>query len=400
MYSANLSEEVKYKLFFINKNKLWYYKNVQMPKRDEKGKKIKGKFIEIDAELMKLARHIMKQVLRRHNKPNLKRCNLALDNKVAKVQGKEKSKNKNATEFDYWVILSTLEKRKPIALPLKTNDFFEKQNGKIKKFCQINIQKNKLVVCLIKDVEKVKNYEIKTPEIALDFGLRTLFSSNYGDLFSRDFMDKIKKYDKKICKLAQNRQRQRLKVKSARYQKYISKLRNLLKNEINRVINRVIEVHNSGKIIIECLDFRNPNLSKAMNRLLSNFGKSFINEKLQSVEEKFSIHIDEVNPAYTSKTCSSCGYVDQKNRLNQSKFSCKHCKNKIHADVNAAKNILQRSSDQELKSSYLDKRIILKRLIERFLEKNPNASRELLDRNHYFKAYFADSNSQQKKLAS
>lgn len=46
-----------------------------------------------------------------------------------------------------------------------------------------------------------------------------------------------------------------------------------------------------------------------------------------------------VNPAYTSQGCSACGYIDRKNRPNQSTFCCLACGHAENADLNAAKTI-------------------------------------------------------------
>lgn len=46
----------------------------------------------------------------------------------------------------------------------------------------------------------------------------------------------------------------------------------------------------------------------------------------------------EISPAYTSQTCSKCGYCDTKNR-NGSVFNCKKCGHEDDADSNASTNI-------------------------------------------------------------
>jgi putative transposase len=46
-----------------------------------------------------------------------------------------------------------------------------------------------------------------------------------------------------------------------------------------------------------------------------------------------------VDPAYTSQTCSRCGYCAQANRQSQSSFRCQQCGFCCHADYNAAVNI-------------------------------------------------------------
>lgn len=50
-----------------------------------------------------------------------------------------------------------------------------------------------------------------------------------------------------------------------------------------------------------------------------------------------------VDPAYTSKGCSECGTIDDKNRPNQATFSCIGCGHTSHADLNAARNIRLRA---------------------------------------------------------
>ncbi len=53
----------------------------------------------------------------------------------------------------------------------------------------------------------------------------------------------------------------------------------------------------------------------------------------------------QVNPAYTSQTCSGCGYVSRKNRPTQAIFACQACGVLLHADHNAAVNIARRGDD-------------------------------------------------------
>lgn len=48
-----------------------------------------------------------------------------------------------------------------------------------------------------------------------------------------------------------------------------------------------------------------------------------------------------VDPKYTSQTCNNCGMRSPKSR-NKTKYKCVHCGHSDHADVNAAKNILEK----------------------------------------------------------
>jgi putative transposase len=50
-----------------------------------------------------------------------------------------------------------------------------------------------------------------------------------------------------------------------------------------------------------------------------------------------------VDPAYTSRICSECGYCAKANRKSRNDFACKHCGFSCCADVNAARNIRTRA---------------------------------------------------------
>jgi putative transposase len=52
----------------------------------------------------------------------------------------------------------------------------------------------------------------------------------------------------------------------------------------------------------------------------------------------------EVPAAYSSQTCSACGYIDAKNRTAQAVFICLSCNYSDHADLNAAKVLKRRAN--------------------------------------------------------
>ncbi len=195
-----------------------------------------------------------------------------------------------------------------------------------------------------------------------------LLASDKGDLFGRGFFDMLKKYDLLIIELAANRQQQWFRVRSRKYDRLVGNLREYLKNEINRVVNRIITIYSPAEFVVERLNFQNPNLSRRMNRLLSRFGKGILKKKLSSLSEMYRIKITETNPVYSSQECSVCGYVDKNNRKPQAVFRCKCCDKTIHADVNAARNHAARSSGVGM-NIYLTKQLVLGIVVQRFLHK-------------------------------
>lgn len=60
--------------------------------------------------------------------------------------------------------------------------------------------------------------------------------------------------------------------------------------------------------------------------------------------EAAGVVIVAVDPAYTSQTCSGCGFVSRLNRPHQAQFACRSCGVMLHADHNAAVNIARRGA--------------------------------------------------------
>lgn len=58
--------------------------------------------------------------------------------------------------------------------------------------------------------------------------------------------------------------------------------------------------------------------------------------------KRAGVAVVDVDPAYTSQSCSVCGHVAKANRPNQSTFHCRSCGFAEHADRNAARNIAAR----------------------------------------------------------
>jgi putative transposase len=70
-----------------------------------------------------------------------------------------------------------------------------------------------------------------------------------------------------------------------------------------------------------------------------NWAFKDLRSKIEYKAQSEGIQVINVNPAYTSQTCSRCGWKSKDNRKSQSLFVCDECGLKMNADVNAAKNI-------------------------------------------------------------
>ena len=109
-------------------------------------------------------------------------------------------------------------------------------------------------------------------------------------------------------------------------------------------------------------------INTRLNRIIQNCGRAVIRAKLADLQDRFGVTSEEANPAYTSQTCSCCGYVDKRNRPSQSTFRCLWCGQRMHADVNAARNIGRRRASP-IGSVFQSKAAILAESVPRFNER-------------------------------
>jgi putative transposase len=79
---------------------------------------------------------------------------------------------------------------------------------------------------------------------------------------------------------------------------------------------------------------------KVMNKL-QRWSYRKVLTKLERLSEIEGFNLIKVDPAYTSQTCSNCGFVDKDSRKFE-KFLCTKCGFEEDADYNAALNILHR----------------------------------------------------------
>jgi putative transposase len=86
---------------------------------------------------------------------------------------------------------------------------------------------------------------------------------------------------------------------------------------------------------------RNVRQKAGLNRGILNAGWSILVTRL---EQKAPGRIEKVNPRYTSQTCNACKHVAAESRQNQATFVCVNCGHTANADINAARNIAERSA--------------------------------------------------------
>jgi putative transposase len=84
---------------------------------------------------------------------------------------------------------------------------------------------------------------------------------------------------------------------------------------------------------------------RTLNRKMLDCGFGLLRRMIVSKAEEAARTVVEVDPRYSSQTCSLCGNVDSKNRR-RTLFRCVMCGHTAHADVEAAIEIRRRAESQ------------------------------------------------------
>ncbi len=333
----------------INKLHLWHHSSVELTWHQTKdgellvpSKTYKANVtLPVSSDILFFMRKLIKRARKCIRFPQLKRVKtLKLDENVAVLEV-----SKHATHFDYFLKLSTLQKGKPIYLPLKRNPYLDDclKKGERLPFVQVRLTDKTCTISTIVGYDKAP-LRSSTESIGLDFGMVAMFATSDGERHGLSSFTKLKIWDDELLALTKELQQQSIRLSTnARYNQLQRRIKSYFKNEIGRILNKLAK-KNVGVFVVEKLDFRAAGLSKRMNRLIGRTYRSFVKAKLARLEEQYGIQIIAVNPAYTSQECSRCHYVSKDNRKTQKDFVCRHCHYSCNADVNAGRVINRRRS--------------------------------------------------------
>lgn len=215
-----------------------------------------------------------------------------------------------------------------------------------------NAIKLKLLSDHLKKSKRCVNIDSKNniKSIGIDLGERTFLTgySNYGTIeiasnTKEIILPILQKIDKMTSILKEVKCKKRKKIR-----KGIGKRWREIKNKINELHNKTVAklVQNYDNIIIGNISTkeiisskrRNGKLNRTNKRLIQSLSFYKFKEKLRKKCDLYGKIYGEINEAWTSKICSSCGNV--KREENKSKiYNCGSCRTELDRDVNAAKNI-------------------------------------------------------------
>lgn len=312
--------------------------------------------LPVEPELLKLSRRLAKHAVKLNPYPDLRRTDtLILDSIVAKPTRPETGNPRVA----WWVKISTLNTGHPVNIPLKPNEYFEreyaetlKQGGGLCGVIQLHhADDDTLLISLVTDTPDAPLRD-HGQTIGIDFGMAdALFATSSGELLGGKMLRDLRSLDQRLNEQAAWLQRRGIKpTRDPGYRKLQNRIRSMVRNEIGRQLNRFAARNGDAyvrQLVLEKLDFRYGGMSHRMNRLITRTGRACLKQRLQALTEKHGIQVTLVPPQYTSQECSGCGYVSKRNRKDRSHFSCRFCNRKLHADINASRVVKSRSSWQQ-----------------------------------------------------
>jgi putative transposase len=183
--------------------------------------------------------------------------------------------------------------------------------------------------------------------LGVDLGIVNIAATSDGDRMSGA---QVNRYRKRQLRL-----RARLQAKKTSSARRLLKKRRRKERrfavDVNHQIGKriVAEAERTGRgIAIENLGGirERVRLRKPQRATLHSWAFAQLGQCLTDKAEQAGIALVQVDPAYTSQTCSQlgCGYIHRRNRRNQAAFVCGRCGFVGHADHNAARNIAARGT--------------------------------------------------------
>lgn len=209
------------------------------------------------------------------------------------------------------------------------------------KTATLKLEGDKWFLVLSCDLGDVAIPKSQKPPVGIDVGLEHFLTTSDGEhkpnpRFQKKELPALRRAGRAVSRKKKGGTNRRKAVK--RLRRLHVRVANLRRDHHHKTALKLTRRY--GLIAVEGLAVRNMVKSHSLARAISDAGWSGFRSILKSKAESAGVEVVEVDPAYTSQICSSCGQLVQK-QLSERWHSC-DCGCSLHRDVNAAKNILAR----------------------------------------------------------
>ncbi len=271
------------------------------------------------------------------------------------------------SSFDYWLLISTLCKGQPIAVPVKLAAYHREQltdpkthqRRTLNSSVQLNQREGVWWLTLSYDEEVPVQTLPDAPVVGIDVGIANFVTTSTGKQYGSFHKNLRARHKRDRAK-----RRRKAKLRACLKKKGVKKLPSTssrtgqrlirhVKQEINRAVNRCFTDpdHEGAQFAYEQLSVASMRFkARAQNAYLRASHLGRIPQQIQWNSQKRGVLAIPVISAYSSQECSVCHYTDRKNRPNQQTFCCRVCGFEAHADYNAAINLSRRVGDSQLRA--------------------------------------------------
>ena len=306
----------------------------------------------------------------RENPPKLQNICLQANTNVVVIE------HSKTAQFDYWLRISTLDGGHPVRIPIKLYKHARETLVQFPKLCSsITLNRWEGVWFATFVVERNGPKAKSSKVTGVDIGMVSIVTTSHGRRYGQVGQELCRRVELANIKL---RRKQQLNACLKHKGRATVSLKNdkaeaFARNEIGRALNQMLdELPEGTKVALERLSVKDMRFkSRQMNRALRASQLGYTRDKLKFKLDEHGIRYRSVQPAYSSQQCSQCGFTISMNRRSQAEFRCLWCGYEANADENAASNIAERFSDEELNT--LPFRAVETTLAIRFMRRLPDA---------------------------
>jgi putative transposase len=211
--------------------------------------------------------------------------------------------------------------------------------GKIKRATISRTPTNKYFVSILIDTQKeapIKQSIKENTTIGVDLGIKSFLVTSNNQIFDnpkylRNNLPKLKYIQRKYSKYKGKRTKHKLALLH-------EKIANQRKDFLDKTSMQLIKNHDS--IAIEDLNIQGMVKNHKLAQSILDVGWGMFIIMLEYKAEWYGkniLRIGRFDPS--SKTCSNCGSINKELKLQDRKWTCKHCGSILDRDINAAINI-------------------------------------------------------------
>jgi hypothetical protein len=282
--------------------------------------------------------------------PTLKQTVLVANANVVTLEPSEDS------TFDYWLRVSTLDKRQPIRIPVRLAAYYRRVLAHRTPNTSMTLAR-KLSgwwLTLTVDESITATTTDESPVVGVDVGIANFLTSSTGKRYGtfHGTLGRRHKQDR-------DKRRRKARLRACLAKKGVTRLPSLtnqrlarhVRQEINRAVNAFYADHMGYQIAYEDLDVRTMRFrARRMNAYLYASNLAHLPRQLAWGAKKRGQTARTGWAAYSSQACSRCHFVSRTNRPDRQTFCCQVCGFQLNADENAALNHQARFTDHEMRT--------------------------------------------------